>query len=1078
MKSKILMLISLCLLTVGTALGQTITVKGVVTDERGDGVIGATVRLKSDATVGTMTGMDGDFTLKAKQGEIIIVSYVGYKTQEVAAAPTLTIKLHPETELLDEVMVVAFGTQKKAAFTGSATVVENEQITKRVTSNVANTLVGTVPGIQMRGASGQPGSDMGGFSVRGVNAIGAGSAPLVILDGSPYPSALSNIPANDIESITILKDAASAALYGARGASGVILITTKKGAKAKPVINFDARIGANSRAIQEYDKITDPGEYYESVYAQFYNFRMASGKYNSSQANANANVLTKKFLEYNVFTVPEGEQLIGVDGKLNPNATLGSKYTSGGRTYYLTPDNWTDLAYKPSLRQEYNLSISGGGDKNSYYLSVGYLNDNGVLQYSGYDRFSTRLKADYQFTDWGKVTANVGYIKSNTKSNPNLDDSWGTTNIMYYTSLMAPIYPAYVREWRDGAVSIVKDRFGADLYDFGNTYPGIVRPIGMPGNPLSANRYNIVSEDLDQLNGSLSFDATITDYLKFNASSSLTTNLAQYSNYQNGLYGPAAASNGRLLKEKAYNIRMNHVQTLNFFKDFSGHFINAMIGHEYYRMQGNFLNAEKQGGFSPKITELNAFAKVVAAASRTQNYNVEGFFANLQYDYNNKYFASASFRRDATSRFHKDHMWGNFWSVGGAWLISQESFMDNVKWVDLLKLKLSIGQQGNDNIRDYAFIDTYRLAQSSDTSMSPSFRLLGNSNITWETTTNSNIGIEFNLFKGRLSGNVDLYAKKTSNLLFWISVPESFGTRGYYGNLGDVMNSGVEVNLSGTLIQNKLVTWTVFGNIAHNKSTILSLPKEKIAKNGGYLDQGIWYAEGGPMYNQMMRRYAGVNEQGEALYYYDPALVTMGKDKNGNPVIKDSDISKPGQSTEGTTTNWEKASRYAIGASTPDVFGGFGTTLKVGGFDATIQFDYQIGGLIYDRGYAALMSPMADDSSVGRNYHKDWLKSWTPNNKETNIPRWQFGDKFTAAGSDRFLTDASYLNFQSFTIGYTLPENLIPGISKVRIYAAGENLAFWSKRKGLDPRFSFKENNSVGAYSPVRNISGGIQITF
>ncbi|WP_211642441.1 SusC/RagA family TonB-linked outer membrane protein [Porphyromonas levii] len=1077
MKSKILLLISLFFLSIGTALGQTITVKGIVLDEKGEPVIGASVRLKSNPSVGAATGLDGDFTLKAKQGELIIVSYVGYKTQEVAAAPNLRIKLVPDTELLDEVMVVAFGTQKKAAFTGSAAVVETDQLSKHVTSNVANTLVGTVPGIQMRGGSGQPGSDLGGFNVRGVNAIGAGSSPLVILDGSPYPSALSNIPANDIESITILKDAASAALYGARGASGVILITTKKGAKAKPVINFDARIGANTRAIQEYDKITDPGEYYESVYAQFYN-RAIARNLNPSEANLNANKNMNTVLKYNVFTVPDGEQLIGADGKLNPKATLGNKYTSGGRTYYLTPDNWTELAYKPALRQEYNLSISGGGDKNSYYLSIGYLNDNGVLQYSGYDRFSTRLKADYQFTDWGKVTANVGYVKSNMKSNPNLDDSWGATNIMYYTSIMAPIFPAYVREWKDGAPSIIKDRFGGELYDFGNTYPGIVRPIGTPGNPLSANRYNVVSEGLDQLNGSLSFDATITDYLKFNASSSLTTNLAQYSDYQNGLYGPAAASNGTLLKEKAYTLRTNHVQTLNFFKDFGSHYLNAMIGHEYYYMESNFVNAKKQGGFSPDILELNAFSKVVAGNSNTRKYNVEGFFTNLQYDYDNKYFASASYRRDASSRFDKDHMWGNFWSVGAAWLISQESFMDNATWVDLLKLKLSIGQQGNDEIRDYAFIDTYSLTQSSDTSVSPVFRTLGNPEITWETTTNSNIGVEFNLFKGRLAGNIDLYSKKTSDLLFWISIPESAGTRGYYGNLGDIRNSGVELSLSGTIIQNDLVTWTLFGNIAHNKSTILSLPKSKIEKNGGYLDQGIWYEEGGPMYNQMTRRYAGVNENGEALYYYDPALVKMGKDKNGNTVIEDSDTSRPAQSKEGTTTNWEKASRYAIGASTPDVFGGFGTTLKVGNFDASLQFDYQIGGLIYDNGYATLMKPMENPSSAGSNYHKDWRNAWSPTNKDSNIPRWNYGDKYSASGSDRFLTNASYLNFQTFTVGYTLPENLIPGVKKVRIYAAGENLAFWSKRKGLDPRFSFTENNSVGAYSPVRNISGGVQVTF
>ena len=1080
MKRKIELLLAFLLLSISCAFAQKLTVKGTVLDETGQTIIGATVREKGVATNGAQTDIDGHFTLTVNQGATIVVSYVGYKTQEVKAAAQLTIKMVPDSELLDEVMVVAFGTAKKAAFTGSAAVIDSKDLKKHTTSNVANSLVGSVAGVQMKGGSGQPGAS-GDFSVRGVNAIGAGSTPLVIVDGAPYPQSLANIPQSDIKSITVLKDAASAALYGARGAAGVILITTNSGTNNKAVIHFDGRVGVNTRAIQEYDKITDPGEYYESFYAMLYNDALLQKdpntgnlKYDAQSANAYANTKMLDMLKYNVYQLPDGERLIGLDGKLNPNAKLGRRFDYDGREMYLTPDDWTAEAYRPSMRQEYNMSVSGGNQQSSYYLSVGYLDDKGVIEYSGFKRFSSRLKADYKFRDWGKVIANVGYVNSTTNSNPNMDDSFGAVNLLYFTSSIAPIYPIYVREWKDGQAQIVKDRFGNDLYDFGKGYSAAQRPFGAPGNPLGANRYNKVFSNNDQLNGSVNLEVNFTDYLKFTSNNSMTMDLRRFTNYQNGLYGPAAGTNGRLTKGTEVAYRNNFSQILTYFQDFDQHHVNLMLGHEYYRMHFHNLESEKQGGFSPDILELNTFAKVKSGNSYRNDYNVEGYFASAQYDYDNRYFLSGSFRRDASSRFHKDHMWGNFWSLGAAWLISEESWMAPAKsWIDLLKLKLSLGQQGNDNIGNFAYTDQYRLSPSSDTNMSPSFRQLGNKDVTWETTTNLNFGVEFNLFKERLSGNVDIYAKKTQDLLFWISIPESAGTRGYFGNIGDVLNSGFELTLNGSIVKTKLVDWSVYGNIAHNVTKILSLPEQKIAKNGGYLDQGIWYEVGGPMYNQMNRKYAGVNEQGEALYYYDKSLAKF--DKDGN--IKDMNTSKPGTELSGTTTNWEKASRYAMGSGVPDLFGGFGTSLRVGPVDASLQFDYQIGGLMYDYGYAHLMSPLQDDQGAGATFHKDWVKSWSPTNKDSNLPRWKFGDKFSASGSDRFLTNASYLNFQSFTIGYTLPK-FVDEISRIRVYVTGENLAFWSKRRGMDPRFSFSGNNAVGDYSPVRNISGGIEISF
>ena len=460
----------------------------------------------------------------------------------------------------------------------------------------------------------------------------------------------------------------------------------------------------------------------------------------------------------------------------------------------------------------------------------------------------------------------------------------------------------------------------------------------------------------------------------------------------------------------------------------------------------------------------------------TFDYNIRtsitSVLGRLAYNYQEKYFASASYRRDASSRFAKKNgkWWGDFWSVGAAWAMHKEPWFQ-VDWVNNLKLKLSIGQQGNDNVGSYYYTDLYTLSKASDTQMSPSFALLGNPDLTWETTTNFNVGVEFGILNNLVSGSLDVYNKKISDMLFWISLPESVGTRGYYGNIGDMRNRGFELTLTVNPIRTHDVNWTITGSIAHNTTKILKLPAQKTMDYGGYVDNGTgndcWYAVGGPLYNAFLVKYAGVNDQGQALYYVD-TTVPEGKR-----------TSYPSQLQDATTTDWNKAGRYTTGSLLPKATGGFSTSVSAYGFDASVSFDYQIGGKIYDTRYAMLMTPVVSKGN-GQNFSTDILKSWTPNNTSSNIPRFWFGDKYTSETSTRFLTRASYLNFQSFTLGYTLPKRLLrlTPLSSVRFYVAGENLCFWSARKGLDPRYSYARNESVNVYSPVRNVSGGIQVTF
>ena len=1038
----------------------------VTSSEDGSPVIGASIKVAGTNT-GTVTDIDGNFSLNAPAGSKLEISYIGMVSKTVKAGRNLNIVMDSDNHSLDEVMVVAFGTAKKSAFTGSAAVVGSEELSKKVTTNVADALVGSVPGLQLRGGTGQPGDTQGKINIRGIASMYASTDPLIIVDGAPYSASLSNIPTEDIESVSILKDAASAALYGARGAAGVIIVTTKKGSNKEAKINVDMKWGSNSRAVPEYDVIKDPGQYYEAYYAQLYNRNFYGRGQSAEQANLNANKTMLSDLRYNVFTYPDNEQLIGLDGKINPHATLGRVVTgTDGKKYLMTPDDWANTLYNKSLRQEYNVSANGGTDRSTYYTSVGYLKDDGIIQQSGYERLTARLKADYQAKKWLKLGTNVGFVTSNqTQSSGLSSTSTLANNPFVFTSTLAPIYPLFIR---DENGNIMKDDLGNDLYDFGSSSKfGIVRPVLDNNNPMAELALNRVTANGHQLNASMSADIQITSFLKANLTSTLIWGQTNGHTYSNAYYGPKASVNGELQKESTESWRQNHTQTLTYYQDFGKHSVTVLLGHEYYKTNTRYLSATGQGGFTPSIQELAAFAKKLDSNSYRTAYNVEGYFGNAQYSYDDKYFGSFSYRRDASSRFAKDHRWGNFWSIGGAWLISKESWF-KAPWVDELKIKASIGQQGNDNIGNWAYIDLYTLSKTSDTSMAASFARMGNKNITWETTTNLNIGTEFSFFNRRLSGTIDFYSKKTTDLLFWLSIPESAGSRGYYGNVGDIRNNGIEVTLTGSIIRTKDLDWSVTANIAHNSTKILKLPESKIADNGGFNETSklettqYWYRVGGPLYNGYMPKYAGVNEKGEATYWVD-------EDAGGG---------KHGTKYSYTTTNPNSASKYETGSLLPKAFGGFSTTVVYKGFDFTASFDYQIGGKVYDSRYASLMSPCDNSSAAGSAIHKDYLKSWSPNNTSSNIPRWQYGDNYTTALSDRFLTNASYFNFQSFTVGYSIPTQHIPFFSKIRVYCSGENLGFISARKGLDPRYSYDGGTTLNAYSPVRNISGGIQLTF
>ena len=1094
---KLFLLLTAVLITAACAMAQSKVVSGTVVSAADDEPLAGATVMPIGGGQGTSTDIDGNFSLTVpdKVNELN-VSYVGFNTRKVAVSSgKMTIKLESSENSLDEVMVVAYGTAKKSAFTGSATVISNDAIEKTQVTNVLDALSGKVAGLQLSNASGAPGSSSPTIRIRGFSSMNAGNSPLVIVDGTPYSNDINTLNTNDIESMTVLKDAASNALYGARGANGVILITTKRAKLGEAKVTVDAKWGVNMRATQDYDYIKDPAQYYETYYRSLYNYATTAPEnvknpntdedenigglgYGADQAyiwaNNNLTADNAYGLGYNVYTMPAGQYLIGTNGKLNPAATLGRVVTNKGASYFVTPDNWLDETYKHSLRQEYNVSVTQGNDKSNFFASVGYLKNDGIIiAKSDFQRFTARLNADVQAKPWLKVGARGSYshIVQNAMDSEE-GNSASTGNIFAAATGIAPIYPLYIR---DAAGNVMVDKFGNTRYDYGSgDNAGLKRPIFGDSNAVDAMILDTNKVEGNNFNGAAFVEVRFLKDFKFTSNNNVNLQEMRQTTVTNPYYGQYATQNGVVGKYHTRSVDYTYQQLLTWNHKFGKHNVDALLGHEWFKTTFYYLYGSKSSMFDRGNEELAGAIIKGNANSYTTEYNNEGWIFRGQYDYDSKYFFSGSFRRDASSRFHPNHRWGNFWSLGGAWIISKESFLQDVTWLDMLKVKVSYGEQGNDNIGNFRYTNTYNIVNSNNMpGATPDS--MGNEDITWEKNGNFNAGVEFSMFNGRFTGNIEAFYRKTSDMLMFFPLPSSFGYTGYYDNIGDMKNTGVEIELGGTPIKTRNFKWDVNFNMTWYKNRISKLPEDRKGQKGyifkddfkldpayGYSSGNYFYGEGESMYSFYTYKYAGVNkENGKALYYK-------------NVYNKDGDVI----GTE-TTDDYTKASRYIVGTALAPVYGGFSTSFAYRDFDLSLAFNYQIGGKVYDSGYAQLMGTPYD-SSKGGNIHSDMLNAWSPENPDSDIPRNMFGQQYTNATSDRFITDASYLSLENINFGYTLPTKLVRKayLSKVRVYLACDNVWVWSKRQGLDPRQSFTGGNNNTYYAPIRTISGGLTVEF
>ena len=1044
----------LCLLMVGllgqvSAQDRLVTGKITASDDESS-IPGVTVLLKGTNRA-TSTNADGDFRLAVPADGRLVFSSVGYKSQEVIVGnqSNLTIVMLPDVASLDEVIVTTFGTAKRASFTGSAGVVSADQIKNRPITNIAQALSGAAPGIQTTAGSGQPGTAPA-IRIRGFGSISSSNDPLYVVDGIPYTASIATLNPNDIESITVLKDAASTALYGARAANGVVVVTTKKGQKGKNSINLRYTKGLNSRALPEYERV-GAGEYYPLMWETYRNsvaYR-ATNPVALAAANADATTRLGSLVGYNVYDVP-ANQLVNTDGQFNPNAKL----------IYSPEDlNWEKPLTRQGNREEVNLSFAGGQEKTDYFLSLSYLSDKGFLIRSDYDRYTARLNVNTQMKSWFKTGANLS--ATITKSNQaDVEAEGGTTfvNPFFFSRNIGPIFPVYAYDPANPSQFLTLPS-GERRYDYGN-----LTALGLPSRPQFGGRHVIAETRLNQnlfrrnvLGGRAYAEISFLKDFKFttNVGADITnTNSFTFGNPLVGDGAPAGRATHDFENITGYNLN----QLLNYTKSFGKHSVDALLGHENFHTTDNFLTGSRSQQILDGNYELINFTTTTNLNSIYNIRRIEGYFSRVSYDYDQKYFFSASVRRDGSSKFYRDTRWGTFYSVSGAWRLDQEAFIQGISSINLLKLRGSYGQTGNDGgISYYAWQPLYGLGQNNASEAGILQTSLGNRDLEWESSNAFDVALEFGLFKNRVSGTVEYFDRRSSNLIFAVPLPLSSGITTVTRNIGTMFNRGLELELIVEPIRTQNFTWRIDLNATRIKNQITKMP----AENPEIIDGTKKLKVGSSIYDFWLRDYRGINPAtGETQYQaisYVPA---------------NSRITEAGDTL---TTSVNNARFHYNGSAIPELTGGITNTLRYKGISLSALLVYQLGGKVYDGAYAALMS----SGGYGSAKSVDILARWRNPGDITNVPRLDNGRTadFDAA-SDRWLIDASYLNIRSVTLSYTLPSVTSRKLflENAQVYVSGENFFILSRRKGMNVQQNFG-GTTGNVFSSAKSLVLGISFT-
>ena len=1051
---KIKFVLTCLLLAVSLAsFAQNIQVKGKVVDANtGEGVPFASVQLKGTMT-GTSTDADGSYFLTVPSRSSLIFSSIGYQTQEVAVEgrTVIDIILAPDAEFLEDVLVVAYGTAKKESFTGSAQTIKSDQIEKRTIANVTKALDGMAAGVQTTSGSGQPGAGAA-VRIRGFGSLNASSNPLYVVDGVPYDGSINALNPNDIESMTIIKDASAGALYGARGANGVVIITTKHGAEGAARVSFKGNWGIASRAIPRYETL-NTYQWTEDLYGMVKDTYLAdgyqplvAGQMALADISSGVNNVFGINEEYNPFTVPASQLFNHETGKIVDG--VGLKWN----------DDWLDLCTAPApLRQEYQMTVTGGNKSNKYMFSVGYLDEEGLVKYTDFERFSGRANVESQIVNWFRTGLNVGFAH-NTTNTTSLGSSQSSSsaysNVFYTCQLMAPIYPMYIR---DANGDYVLDANGEKQYDWGENRAAGASAGWNPLANLKEDKYLNASDNLSGRTfvefGGLKEGALQGLKLAVNFGFDLVASKAK--TYYNPYFGNAKSMNGlaEIADGRTFSYTFNQLLTWDrYFGDFH---VDLLAGHEAYSYNYQYLMGYKSGYPFGNLYELAPATTLQDANSYTDNYRIESYLTRANFDYADKYYVSASYRRDGSSRFHKDVRWGNFWSVGASWRISQENFMRGISWINNLTLKASYGVQGNDNLGSlYAWQAFYSLSYPNGANPGAIVSSLESKELKWEKNENLNVGIEARLFN-RLSLSLEYYNRYTKDMLMSYPMAVSLGFSGYDKNIGNMQNSGFEASITADIIARQKARWSMTWMGSTVKNKVLHLADKPEIVSGNYIIK-----EGETLNSFYLPESAGIDPATGAKLYW-----VWDEDENGNPGEKY------------ITDSYQKAStcKRVCGSRIPALYGSWSNNVQLGNFDISLMTTYSIGGKINDGVYRGLLY----STYIGEAGHADRLKAWKQPGDVTTLPKIALKGSYNVALTDDELFDASYFAIKNITLGYTLPAKALKAMRmhSLRVSISADNIKLFSALKGMDPQYNFTGGTGY-SYTPTRTVSVGLDLTF
>ena len=1066
-------------------------VSGVVVDAKGEPVIGASIQAK-ETTQGTISDYDGKFEMEVSESvKTLVVSFVGMATQEVAAGKNLKIVMLENSEIIQEVVVTGYGNVSKGSYAGSAQAVKAEDIEKKSPSELSKALAGEVAGVQVINGSGQPGTNAT-IRIRGVGSLNGSSAPLYVVDGVTYDGDISSIDPGDIASTTILKDATATSLYGARGANGVIVITTKKGTSGdEGHIDVDVKYGANMRLLPLYDVITSPEEYVTLSWLALYNANRYAASSQASESKSIDNANKALFsggglpIGYNIWQAQGKNLIIAKDesGKVNPHFNFDIPRDVG----YENLESWKDAIFRVGQKVDANIKIHGGTEKVKYYTSFGYLKDEGYYQSSDYNRFTVRSNVDYEPKKWLKGNVNLAYTYSNMNS-PDQNGDGAMNNGFYYVNAIPPIYPVYLR---DDAGNIPTDpRTGLLTYDYGNE---LSRSFGFGINPAGSLRLDKENQIQHEVDAKASLEFKLYKGLKAVVNAGLHYYNNRYTEVTNKYYGDAAGI-GRSRQQVTNLFTISAQEYLEYNGTFGDHTIRVMGGHENYLYQSNYLYGEKSYLASGNSLDISDGIKMNELEGNSSRYALDAYFATAMYSYKERYTITGNYRADGSSRYAKGHRWGHFGSVGLAWTFTNEDFIDPVKdWLKDGKVRASWGVLGNQVNSLYAYTNMYSIENLND-QISYIEYSKGNPDITWERSNTVDLGLELSVGK-YLDFEFDYFYKLTDNMLYPRAVAPSLGYSSIPTNDAKMVNQGIEFSFKVHAVDTRNVKLDFMLNGAHYKNYMTQMPVDYVDADGTehrMIMNGAM-SVGHSLYDHYTVKYLGVNpDNGNSLFeaYYDTRYGGLGADKGNNEYNYISSLYQWKQEHPGEeqylavteTEDYSYATADYVGKSyLPDLSGGLGFDLEVYGVTLSATCSYQIGGYGYDNTYIALMQ----NTQVGsHNWHIDARNAWTENNRNTNIPRFSNGvgeyDTYATAGSTRFLTSNSYLSLNNIRLGYNFPKKLIQKIklNKLSLYVSGTNLAIATARRGYNPMTSFTGSSDTHAYSPLSTIMGGVKFTF